>query len=202
MAEASPVPIVTEEEKRKKDISYLLRLGRVAQEIYFGNALRTESAQVISFDTYKSIPEDTLVKVTEFLNIYLQKGGEVVILDFPYYNDLYQTRSQAMRCDVYLRQANFAIYPLREFEYGNFSLKLARPPHSNTTGALSLQVKATHGLRHKIVYETTWNEDERPMERFAVLTHKKGKDWSVILDFRLPDEGEPAWKLNSQIHSH
>lgn len=149
------------------------------------------------FDVYDDIPAGVLRAINANLNSCINDNGTVIILDFPYHERL-KTRSQVVREDAYMRQINFDPWPVREWKQGNFSLRVAKPGHRNLSEGLEVQAREDFGS--KVLYKTRWDEEEAPGQRFTILT-QKGRAWDVILDFRLPDEKPPAWKVNTIVYT-
>ena len=176
----------------------LLALGRQAQRRYFVGDIRQELEDGHPFDIYDEIPVGLLRAINANLNDCINSRGVVVILDFPY-QERFKARSQVVKENAYVRQINFDPWPVREWKQGNFSLRVAKPGHRNLRGGLEVQVRKDFGSN--VLHATRWDEEEAPGQRFAILT-QKGRAWDVILDFRLPDEKTPAWKVNTIVYSH
>ena len=192
--------IVLTHDKESDQISErrsLWTLGRWAQRRYFEGRIRQELEDGHPFDIYDEIPAGVLRAINANLNDCINDRGVVVILDFPFHGIL-KTRSQVVRRDAYMRQINFDPWPVREWKQGNFSLRVAKPWHRNLRGGLEVQVRKDFGSN--VLHATRWDEEEAPRQRFAILT-KKGSVWDVMLDFRLPDEKTPTWKVNTIVYS-
>lgn len=184
-----------EQKLRETLLNELGKVGRWALREYFGLGLR----QRASFDQYQSINEGMQDKMTSFLNGFLQQGGQLVVVDFPYQVGEDTARIQVLDKKAYLRQILIPSIPItKDFVYGrSISTKLTRPSHANVAGALSFEARADYGQH--ILYETSANEEEAEKRRFLIISNREY--WDVLLDFRWSNEsGPPIWKVNHSIY--
>lgn len=173
----------------------LRRTAVAARLQYFGLGLTERQ----TFDNYEELQPALLRKITQVLNSTIQAGGRIVIIDFPFAAHDYRSRAQVVSQSSYLRQVFTGLQHTREFRRGHFSVSFAKPKNRNVPGALSLEVKDKFGTEH--VYTTTWNEEEAPEKRFAVLT-VGSEGWKQLLDFKMPEPyfiGKPRWKINTDL---
>lgn len=186
-----------EQELKKMLVNEMGRGGRWALREYFGLGLRQRHTE--SFDQYPTIDEGMRHKITSYLNGFLQQGGQLVVVDFPYEIGADTARIQVLNKNAYLRQILFPTIPVtKDLVYGrSISTKLARPYPANIPGALSFEARVDYG-QHTL-HVVSANEEEAQKRRFLIISHKDA--WDVLLDFRWPNEsGPPIWKVNHTIY--
>lgn len=173
--------------------------SRVARRHYFIEAGQRPDEHLASLD---AITPRIAQEITSRLNVGIQNGGKVVIIDFPNRNQegpgSDYTRTQVFNQNMYLRREAYTpdITVNVERKVGTFSMRVGKPRRAEHETAIGAEVRDVHG--HRKLFGVYWDARENPARRFAILTQEKGK-WSTVLSFDYEGDKPPAWKVPAEL---
>lgn len=182
--------------KEREKTGDLYYFARHARGVYFSDQYRKEKQDGGPFNVSESMSTSTIEAVENSLNRTLDVGGKIAIIDLTQGGMIRMHALQAKHYSRFVLPGDPHQHRVEEDRKGDFSVLLSGSVF-HTSPSLFLDI-----VSDKSTIDISWQEHEDPNSRLAVLTHQKGI-WEVVLDFRInPWEGDPAWKVNTQVYTH
>lgn len=181
--------------KERKKTGELYNFARLAKNKYFADQLRKEKQDGEPFDIYESVSDSAIEAIESCLNKTLESGGKIAIIDLTQKDMIRVHALEAKHYSRFVLPGGFRRQRVEENLRENFFVLLSGSIFY-ACPSLFLDI-----VSDKSTIDISWQEHEDPNLRFAVLTYQKGI-WGVVLDFRInPWEGDPSWKVNTEIYS-
>lgn len=145
------------------------------------------------FDTYPELGENMCQKITTDLNLTLQEGGIVTVIDFP--SPLEPTRVQILTQSAYLRVTDpLSSFPVTDQFMSELPISTKLTPQWPVNGSgLNFEVRTNYGQDtiHTVSVKS-------PKDAFAIVTYHHGAH--LLIDSRAVTRTmQLAWKVNSGI---